>query len=456
MLCTMTACSVLCSGLIVVLAALKPLMRQGLEETAIKRLLLGVAFSANAGSILLPISSTTTLITLSLLRDFDHKLSLVSWIFVSGPVALFGTVLCWWILVKLFPAEGDANEEVYRTVEEGLEEADRPQLMRQWSLSNAPKLALEPVVGHPAILALAVVVVAFGSGFMSRDEYLTLEWDLLAIVGGTNVMAVMIRETALAANASVLLTQGIFDFLAFWPFLILVVCLLLIFGTFCGHSLTAVLVLPLLVPLGVKLEEAESFALLCCIAIPFGMGMPSASFDNMAAQMFSQNLKRKRCEPEMQPAALALRKSELMGGFMTLICLGIGGLMALTGGFLTVTLGFGVSSLQHGLPKVPTDVLQRRTPAELEPKVEDEEVEMSEDQRPNAPTVPAEKGPKFDLFSNAHLPSVPSKHPFGDLDSPLSEFNLFGDHPPEPEKNQDSSAESPSGQDEDRVFESYT
>lgn len=295
---------------------------------------------------------------------------------MSGPVALFGTVLCWWILVKLFPAEGDANEEVYRTVEEGLEEADRPQLMRQWSLSNAPKLvmtdghwfmlmvtcvavlgmtvfaeALEPVVGHPAILALAVVVVAFGSGFMSRDEYLTLEWDLLAIVGGTNVMAVMIRETALAANASVLLTQGIFDFLAFWPFLILVVCLLLIFGTFCGHSLTAVLVLPLLVPLGVKLEEAESFALLCCIAIPFGMGMPSASFDNMAAQMFSQNLKRKRCE-------LSVRDFFHSGG-----------LMALTGGFLTVTLGFGVSSLQHGLPKVPTDVLQRRTPAELEPKV---------------------------------------------------------------------------------------
>ena len=29
------------------------------------------------------------------------------------------------------------------------------------------------------------------------------------------------------------------------------------FGTFCGHSLTAVLILPLLVPLGVKLEEAR-------------------------------------------------------------------------------------------------------------------------------------------------------------------------------------------------------
>lgn len=40
-------------------------IHQGLEESCIKRLLLGVAFAANAGSVLLPISSTTTLITLS-------------------------------------------------------------------------------------------------------------------------------------------------------------------------------------------------------------------------------------------------------------------------------------------------------------------------------------------------------------------------------------------------------
>mmetsp|Transcript_3624 Transcript_3624/g.7688 ORF Transcript_3624/g.7688 Transcript_3624/m.7688 type:complete len:594 (-) Transcript_3624:5-1786(-) len=377
MLCTMAACSVLCSGSIVVLAALKPLMRQGLEESCIKRLLLGVAFAANAGSVLLPISSTTTLITLSLLRDFDHRLSLWSWIFVSGPVALLSTIICWWSLVSLFPAEEDADEEVLRSVEEGFEETERPQLLRQWSMSHASELVmtdghwimlcltclavlgmtvfaetLEPVLGHPAIVALAVVVIAFGSGFMSRDEFLTLEWDLLAIVGGTNVMALMVRETALAAHASVLLTQStFFEYLPFWPLLVLVISFLLPFGTFCGHSLTAVLILPLLVPLGVKLEEANFFALLCCIAIPFGMGMPNASFDNMAAQMLSQTLKRKRCE-------LTLRDFFFSGS-----------LMALTGGLLTVTLGFGVGSLQYGVPRMPKDVLKGRTPEELEPKV---------------------------------------------------------------------------------------
>eukprot|EP00438_Fugacium_kawagutii_P022142 Skav230301 [mRNA] locus=scaffold2934:245778:247830:- [translate_table: standard] len=165
----MAACSVLlglkrlCSGSIVVLAALKPLMRQGsepvtlveyvcLEENVIKRLLLGVAFAANAGSVLLPISSTTTLITLSLLRDFDHRLSLWSWIFVSGPVALLSTMICWRTLVMLFPAAEDADEEVLRTVEEGFEEPERPQLLRQWSMSHASELVMTD--GHWIMLNL--------------------------------------------------------------------------------------------------------------------------------------------------------------------------------------------------------------------------------------------------------------------------------------------------------------
>lgn len=166
----------------------------------------------------------------------------------------------------------------------------------------------------------------------------------LAIVGGTNVMALMVRETALAAHTSVLLTQSaFFEYLPFWPLLVLVIFFLLRlgaalevqrvktlrsfdlnmpesglkkllsksltsapglcqkvteivslpvtnvshvlltfpdlelrpFGTFCGHSLTAVLVLPLLVPLGVKLEEAAMGAprillagrICCCAAL---------------------------------------------------------------------------------------------------------------------------------------------------------------------------------------------
>ena len=56
----------------------------------------------------------------------------------------------------------------------------------------------------------------------------------LAIVGGTNVMALMVRETALAAHGSVLLANnGIFEYVSFWPFLVVVISILLCLGICC-------------------------------------------------------------------------------------------------------------------------------------------------------------------------------------------------------------------------------
>ncbi|CAE7838912.1 PHO91 [Symbiodinium sp. CCMP2592] len=380
MLSTMAACSVLVSGSI---ARARGGFRQSesgrsyTEVPVIKRLLLGVAFAANAGSILLPISSPVTLITVSLLRDFDHTLSLWSWFFISAPVAVPATVVSWWVLCYLYPAEHDEEEAVIKTVEEGLEEVPEPTLSRQVSLSHASEVqmtqghwfmlvssclavlgmtifaeALEPVLGHPAILALAVVVLAFGSGFLSRDEFLCLEWDLLAIVGGTNVMALMVRETALAAKGSAIMTEmGLIGGLSFWPFTALVISTLIIFGTFCGHQLAGVIALPLLVALGVKLKAAELFAMLCALSIPLGMGMPSCSFDNMAAQSLSRSLKRKGSE--------LFVRDYLLSGSATAVC----------GAMLTLTLGFGIGCLQHGFPKPPSEVRRERTPEELEPQV---------------------------------------------------------------------------------------
>ena len=46
-------------------------------------------------------------------------------------------------------------------------------------------------------------------------------------------MALMVRETALAAHGSVLLANnGIFEYVSFWPFLVVVIAILLCFGDF--------------------------------------------------------------------------------------------------------------------------------------------------------------------------------------------------------------------------------
>jgi len=384
MLSTMTCCSVLVSGSIVVLAAIKPYLMSGattqMPVNVTKRLLLGVAFAANTGSTLLPISSTVNLILVSLLKEFDHELSLWRWVFMAAPVAILATLGSWWILMHLFPSnselEGDPQmEDTPRnpptsptspklkrslSVAETLHEEMEMSQIHWFFLAAAGAVVLgitvfaevlEPVVGSPAILSLGIVVLVFGSGFMTREEFLTLDWDLLAIVGGTNVMAMMVRETALAAQGlSVLSKTGLFGAISFWPLSATIVVSLMAFSTVCSHSLSGVIVLPLLVALGVKLHAAEFLAMLCALAIPFGMGSPSASFDNVAAQTVAGSLGRRRC-------VLTHADYATPGIWISMIA-----------SILIMTLGFGVGYMEHGMPK-SMEVASERTPEELNPKV---------------------------------------------------------------------------------------
>merc|ERR1719498_458 len=80
---------------------------------------------------------------------------------------------------------------------------------------------LQPIFGHGACISLIVVVAAFGSGFMTRDEFLELDWDLLMLVGGTNVMAFMVRETGLGAELSAkLVSSDLFTLFPYWGLLL--------------------------------------------------------------------------------------------------------------------------------------------------------------------------------------------------------------------------------------------
>lgn len=100
---TMAVCSVLYSGSIMLLSALKPVVsREGCSPAAAKRLFLAVAFASNAGSTWLPISSPVNLITIALLGEFEIVISTYSWIVVAIPVATAALFGLWLILLCVF------------------------------------------------------------------------------------------------------------------------------------------------------------------------------------------------------------------------------------------------------------------------------------------------------------------------------------------------------------------
>eukprot|EP00927_Polykrikos_kofoidii_P015647 TRINITY_DN16984_c0_g1_i1.p1 TRINITY_DN16984_c0_g1~~TRINITY_DN16984_c0_g1_i1.p1 ORF type:complete len:741 (-),score=131.95 TRINITY_DN16984_c0_g1_i1:30-2252(-) len=369
MLGSMAACSILYSGSILLLAAVKPMLKASdvgrrWPDPVVKRLLLGIAFASNAGSTWLPISSPVNLVTIGILEEFNQYIPLWSWILVSVPFSTLLMVGAWAVLVIAFPCPTEAHPPTSSaTVADTFSPTEERNPLTRVELfflfvgcvavvgTIFSAKELEPTVGHPVFLSLALVTLALGSGFMSREEFLQLEWHLLATVGGSNVMGFLVRETALGATLSAMLASfpwvQAMHVATFFGFLL---CTLLVLATFLGHSLSGVLLMPLVVAVGVKLQAVETMALLCALAIPCGMGLPQSSFDNQASLTASRALGDNRRE-------LKQRDFAKVGVATSVIAL-----------VLLMTWGFGICIMQFGLPP-PSEVSSTRTPEALIPRV---------------------------------------------------------------------------------------
>merc|ERR1719316_2574279 len=82
-------CSALTIITLVALAAVQPLCEK--ETTNRKALVIGIGISCTLGSVLTPISGTASLITLSVLSEFGHRVYFLYWMLVAIPVC---TVVC--------------------------------------------------------------------------------------------------------------------------------------------------------------------------------------------------------------------------------------------------------------------------------------------------------------------------------------------------------------------------
>mmetsp|Transcript_51230 Transcript_51230/g.166037 ORF Transcript_51230/g.166037 Transcript_51230/m.166037 type:complete len:669 (-) Transcript_51230:45-2051(-) len=371
-------CSVLYSGSLVLLAALGSVLEdrvkgRTLPPNAAKRILLGVAFCANAGSSVLPISSPVTLITLSLLGDFGYDIPINTWVAVALPVVLATMFFSWIVLLLMYPVEKvdkaslDASQHTIDTTH-NIEITDWHMIFLGVGVLAVLGITiyatqLEPIIGHSACLSLGVVVVVFGSGFMSKEEFCGLDWDILALVGGTNVVAFLVRETGLGVEmADNVVGTGIVEMMPYHGLVAVLILITMVCSTLLQHSITGVLLMPLIVAVGIKLQAAETTAILVAIAVPFGMGMPHSSMDNVLSHRTSFLMGR--------------RSAELKGWDWHIA----GGWTSVAGGSLVLTLGYQIALMFYKLPP-PVWVVKGMTPDALVPKVVVENIKNIQDGR---------------------------------------------------------------------------
>ncbi|CAK0876577.1 unnamed protein product, partial [Prorocentrum cordatum] len=386
MLGTTAVASVLYSASLMLFASLRGFLcqdagRASVPVPVVKRILLGVAFASNAGSTWLPISSPVNLVAMGLLGNFDKRLTSTEWAVFAVPVSTITVMGSWAVLMMCFPLQAvqEDKDEKKSSVRASLKRSatftdaeliqslpdDVPHehftpvqvffmalaVMAVLLITAFPP-ELERLIGHPAILSLCVVVVVFGSGFMTREEFLQLDWDLLSIVGGTNVMAFLVRDTGLGATLSeVIVNHPYFEYLRFWSMLCLLVCGTLSVSTLLGHTMSGVILLPLIIAVGVKVQAAQTVALICTVAVPFGMGFSHSSFDNVAALTTSMSLKKED--------AVLTRRDFNRSGMLTTVW----------GALVLLSVGPWIAEQMYGPPPPLVVAEISDTPEELKPRV---------------------------------------------------------------------------------------
>jgi di/tricarboxylate transporter len=270
-------CSALTIITLVALAAVQPLCEK--ETTDRKALVIGIGISCTLGSVLTPISGTASLITLSVLSEFGHRVYFLYWMLIAIPVCTVVCTMTAGILLRLYGTPA--------VLEQPTETLQALQRAEYWQMGAAAVFILgcmagpwvEPVIGDPGNLGLALTALAFGSGSLSREDFRRMPWDILAMLLGVNVLSFVLKESGLARELADYAAPGQLYGRMLWTQFAQFTAGAAIAASCAGQALAATLVIPVVVAVGTKLYCPVLLATLVCISIAFGVGTPYSSQD---------------------------------------------------------------------------------------------------------------------------------------------------------------------------------
>lgn len=243
-----------------VLAALRPVLRQDALDDAFRRaLLLGVALGANLGGMGTPIGSGPNALAIAATEGL-YRITFMHWMGLAVPLVV-GMLVLVFVVISIRYHVGGSFEPV-------LPEA--PEVTRKFlgvvAIFSAALLAWlsEPVHGIPsALVALTVAFLLFGSGILGRGDLGAFDWSTLGLIAGGISLGRLIEHSEMfAAIAHV--DWSTFPRAVWLGGLVLASASL---ASVMSNTGTAAL----LIPLALAIDASPSTAVIIAIAASFGM-----------------------------------------------------------------------------------------------------------------------------------------------------------------------------------------
>lgn len=259
-----------------------------------KALLLGLAFGCNAGGMLSPIASMQNIISVQALEQVGVEVPFGAWCAIAAPVALASTLSSWAVLATLLLVErrklsqGDANDYVYpirrrtkhtNTAQRYLVAVAAFLTVSFWS-SGADQ------VGGVGIVSLAFMALAFGLGWLTVVDLNSLSWHTLCLLGASNVIGECVQSSRLLSRTADYLVPSQLPHPSVLACLV-VACVSTI-STFVSHTVTAIVVMPLVVQIATRAAVESHYAhgpaplaMSAALAISAAQALPFSSLPNL-------------------------------------------------------------------------------------------------------------------------------------------------------------------------------
>lgn len=247
-----------------------------------KALILGIALASNIGGAASPIASPQNIIALQNMRPNP---SWGIWFFIALPVCIISILLIWILLLITFqPGRGTVIVPI-RPMKDKLNGIQYFIILTTlvtivlWCTSHQ----LEGVFGDMGVIAIIPMVLFFGTGILTKEDFNNFLWTIIILAAGGLCLGKAVASSGLLHTIAKAITERVSQ-LSIYGVLVVFAGLILVVATFISHTVAALIILPLVQQVGASMKEPHpnllvmGSALMCSAA----MGLPTSGFPNMS------------------------------------------------------------------------------------------------------------------------------------------------------------------------------
>ncbi|SCV00838.1 LAMI_0G07624g1_1 [Lachancea mirantina] len=249
-----------------------------------RALVLGVAMSANVGGMASPISSPQNIISMNYLKPYG-----VGWgqfFAIALPSGILSMLLIWVLLILTFDIKKTQLKK-YSPIKERF-------TLKQyyiifvclgtiilWCVLSK----LQNVFGSSGQIAILPIILFFGTGLLTTQDINNFPWSIVILAMGGIALGGAVSSSGLLTTIATALEKRIMDY-PLYAVLIIFGVIMLVVGTFVSHTVSAIIIIPLMQEIGDKLPNAKAAPILvfgCALLSSCGMGLASSGFPNVTA-----------------------------------------------------------------------------------------------------------------------------------------------------------------------------